>query len=621
LGRDVTTDVERVDGLIRRGLEPGPPRDRADALAGALVACTGPAFAGLDDWTPARAETTRLAERIARAEDELLALRLELDGAGGTIAELEAAVVTEPLRERRWVLLAEALRDSGRTKDALDALNRARRVFASELGTRPGPVLQALEDELLAGVASPIDDPALRLERHREAADTAAAEGDARRAAKELAAALELARATGRPANAQADLLIALGRAQRRAGDPAAARKTFLEGAVLARHARDPGRLAEAAQAASGEAWQTTFDSSSGAIPLLEEALEALPTAPSPVRARLLARHAVAASHVRDQDALAVEVAQAEVIAGIVHDPLTTATVLLARSIIDQDPFRLRERQAVVERLVQLAAVHAQPEWHTWAVPQLARITAQQGDVDGAAALLEDLAGSPATPNDVAAAAAGGSAELLRATTRSDFDGALTAVEAAVRAIEPTMIEPSAGVVMRWAMTTVLRLAYDRLEAAPDSPMKFPLATMNAMTIAYVAAVLGATDRAAEGREALGRLDPADLSDLPRDLYWLSLVWALGRAVWELGAVDHAVALHELAAPVTDLLVVDGGFNFLGAVAHHSGLAAAVAGRTREAHDLLSSGLATHERLRSPHWTEASRRALDSLPTRAGQSR
>jgi DNA-binding winged helix-turn-helix (wHTH) protein len=90
LGSEVTTDVERVDGLIDRGLEPGPPRDRAEALAGALVACTGPAFPGLDDWTPARAETARLAERIARAE--LLALRLELDGAGGTIAELETAV-------------------------------------------------------------------------------------------------------------------------------------------------------------------------------------------------------------------------------------------------------------------------------------------------------------------------------------------------------------------------------------------------------------------------------------------------------------------------------------------------------------------------------------------------
>jgi hypothetical protein len=159
----------------------------------------------------------------------------------------------------------------------------------------------------------------------------------------------------------------------------------------------------------------------------------------------------------------------------------------------------------------------------------------------------------------------------------------------------------------------VAQLVYDQLEGAPDATMPFPLATMNAMAAAYVAAVLGATGRAAEGRAVLGGIDPDRLSDLPRDLYWLNLLWALGRAVWELDAPDHAAALHELAAPVTDLLVVDAGFMFIGAVTHHAGLGAAVAGRSHEARDLLSSALATHERLRSLHWAEASRRALESL--------
>ncbi len=589
------------------------------ALARALDAWIGDPLVGLEDWGPARVESARLAERRTCAEEEWLALRFEVAGPQAIVAELEAAVATEPLRERRWALLVKALRDTDRTADALEALDRARRILALELGVRPGAALQALEDELLTVTARRVDDPALRLERHLEAASAAQAEDDPRRAAKELAAAVELARETGRSAAARADLLIALGRAQRSAGEPAAAQEAFGEGATLARHATDPGRLAEAALAASGETWQASLDASSFAIELLEEALAVLPPAPSPVRARLLARYAVVASHLHASDELLDTVSQADVIARIVDDPQTTATVILARSVVDQDPFRVAARRSDLQKLFELASTNARPEWRTWGVPHLARITAQEGDVDGALALLDNL--EVGATSEQLATVAGGSARVLRATVRGSFDDALAAIDAATRALEPTMIDASGAAVMRWAQTTVVQLAYDQLEGAPDATMPFPLATMNAMTIAYVAAVLGATGRAAEGHAVLDRIDPDRLSDLPRDLYWLSFVWALGRAVWELDAAEHAVALHQLAGPVTDLLVVDGAFEFLGAVAHHSGLAAAVAGRRSEARDLLLSGLATHERLRSPHWTEASRLALESLPDRGGQSR
>ncbi len=524
------------------------------ALARALDAWIGDPLVGLEDWGPARVESARLAERRTCAEEEWLALRFEVAGPQAIVAELEAAVATEPLRERRWALLVKALRDTDRTADALEALDRARRILALELGVRPGAALQALEDELLTVTARRVDDPALRLERHLEAASAAQAEDDPRRAAKELA-----------------------------------------------------------------ETWQASLDASSFAIELLEEALAVLPPAPSPVRARLLARYAVVASHLHASDELLDTVSQADVIARIVDDPQTTATVILARSVVDQDPFRVAARRSDLQKLFELASTNARPEWRTWGVPHLARITAQEGDVDGALALLDNL--EVGATSEQLATVAGGSARVLRATVRGSFDDALAAIDAATRALEPTMIDASGAAVMRWAQTTVVQLAYDQLEGAPDATMPFPLATMNAMTIAYVAAVLGATGRAAEGHAVLDRIDPDRLSDLPRDLYWLSFVWALGRAVWELDAAEHAVALHQLAGPVTDLLVVDGAFEFLGAVAHHSGLAAAVAGLRSEARDLLLSGLATHERLRSPHWTEASRLALESLPDRGGQSR
>jgi DNA-binding SARP family transcriptional activator len=622
LGAEVHTDVEYCDALITQGLDHDRKEaERLAALTTALAVADGEPFAGLDEWEPARAETARLAERRARAEDECLALRADQHGPSSVIADLEAAVAREPTREQRWALLVKSLRDLGRTADALDALDRARRALAAELGVRPGPLLQSLEDELFVSAASPVDDPALRLERHRDAAESALADGDPGRAAKELAAAVDIARVTERPATAQADLQIALGRAQRRAGEPAAAQDALVAAATLARHAGDVPRLAEAALAASGETWQTSLDASAVAIELLQEALIALAPAPSPVRARLLARYAVTATHLRPSRELRKTVSEAEVIARIVDDPLATATVLLARSVIDQDPFRVAARRAVLQQLFDLASTNARPDWRAWGVTLLARLTAQEGDVEGALALLDDLEAGAAGVSDQLAAVATGQAGVLRATVRGNFDDALAAIDTSIRALEPTMIDPSGAAVFRWSQTTEAQLVYDQLDGAPAATMPFPLATMNAMATAYVAAVLGATGRAAEGIAVLGRIDPDDLSDLPRDFYWLSFVWALSRAVWELHAVEHADALHQLAAPVTGLLVVNQAFMFLGSVAHHAGLAAAVAGRASEAHDLLSAGLATHERLGSPHWTARSRRALETLRARAGESR
>ena len=204
------------------------------------------------------------------------------------------------------------------------------------------------------------------------------------------------------------------------------------------------------------------------------------------------------------------------------------------------------------------------------------------------------------------------------ATVEAPFADVLVAIDHAANTLAATMTDPSAAAIMRWAQAQVMRLVYDELveEEIVTAPMQFPMATMNALWTAGIAAALGAVGREAEGRELLAQIDPAGLADLPRDLYWLSLLWALGRAVWELDDPERAAALHDLALPAIDLLVVDGAFLFDGAVAHHAGLGAAIAGRTPEARALLAAGLAAHERLGSPHWTASSRRALaaDSTP-------
>jgi predicted ATPase/DNA-binding SARP family transcriptional activator len=118
----------------------------------------------------AAAEVARLAEiRTATIEDRWeLALRPAIDAvgtaggpavdraalraaiaaaesAGAGVVALEAAVAAHPLRERLWELLLVAAFVAGRRRDALAVYERARRVFAEELGVSPGERLRALD--------------------------------------------------------------------------------------------------------------------------------------------------------------------------------------------------------------------------------------------------------------------------------------------------------------------------------------------------------------------------------------------------------------------------------------------------------------------------------------------
>lgn len=71
------------------------------------------------------------------------------------LAEAQALVAREPLRERRWALLATAQYQAGRQGEALRTLRRARTVLTTELGVDPGPELVSLEQAILR------QDPAL----------------------------------------------------------------------------------------------------------------------------------------------------------------------------------------------------------------------------------------------------------------------------------------------------------------------------------------------------------------------------------------------------------------------------------------------------------------------------
>jgi predicted ATPase/DNA-binding SARP family transcriptional activator len=138
---------ERLAGEGARALADGDPTKAAEALEDALALWRGPALADLPDRAAesARWETRRLDVRRAR-----FTAALALGHAEQSLPELTALCDLHPLDEPLHVLRLSALRDAGRSAEALAAYESVRELLADRLGSDPGPELRALHGELLS---------------------------------------------------------------------------------------------------------------------------------------------------------------------------------------------------------------------------------------------------------------------------------------------------------------------------------------------------------------------------------------------------------------------------------------------------------------------------------------
>jgi DNA-binding SARP family transcriptional activator len=124
--------------------------ERAYDLAGeSLQRWRGDVLADLTDEPVAQRERPRWTElRLALVENRLHAA-VELGLQATAIADLEAFVTANPLRERALGLLLRALYLAGRPVEALERYREHRALLARELGLDPGPDLQDLEAAIL----------------------------------------------------------------------------------------------------------------------------------------------------------------------------------------------------------------------------------------------------------------------------------------------------------------------------------------------------------------------------------------------------------------------------------------------------------------------------------------
>jgi WD40 repeat protein/DNA-binding SARP family transcriptional activator len=127
----------------------GEPDRAAYVVDEALGLWRGRALVELDGWEPGRVEAARLEGLRLDAEEVRLDAMVRAGRFREVLAEAQARVTEQPLREHRWRLLALAQYQAGRQGDALRTLHRARRVLAEELGLDPGPDLVGLEEAIL----------------------------------------------------------------------------------------------------------------------------------------------------------------------------------------------------------------------------------------------------------------------------------------------------------------------------------------------------------------------------------------------------------------------------------------------------------------------------------------
>ncbi|WP_151482749.1 AfsR/SARP family transcriptional regulator [Streptomyces albicerus] len=144
---------ERLAGEGTRALADGDPGKAAVILDDALALWRGPALADLPDRT---AESSRWETRRLDARRTRLAAALALGHAEQSLPDLTALCDAHPLDEPLQLLRLRALRDAGRTAEALAGYESVRQLLADRLGTDPGPELRALHGELLRGAPGPV---------------------------------------------------------------------------------------------------------------------------------------------------------------------------------------------------------------------------------------------------------------------------------------------------------------------------------------------------------------------------------------------------------------------------------------------------------------------------------
>jgi tetratricopeptide (TPR) repeat protein len=400
------------------------------------------------------------------------------------------------------------------------------------------------------------------------------------------------------------ELLIGLGEAQRRAGDPAH-RETLLEAARLAADRGDADAQARAVLANGRGVWVTAIgEVDHERVAALEAALAVARPDDSPARARLLAALGLELTYMVDPERRIRLADEALAIARICGDAATLAHVLLYRFFTIPAPSTLPERLANSAELIPLAESLGDPGITARALLQRARCLFEAGDIQAADRALQ---GAERLADDLAQPTLRWLVGLI-ATTRILMAADLEEGERRARAGFELGQSTGQGDAPTYlaAFLFLIRLDQGRLGELEEILAERVVAVPNLLSIPTILAlILCELDRLDEATEYYERV-AARFGDLPVDPQWMLTVPYCAVVCAQLGDRPRARLLFDLLAPCASE-VMFGAFLAAGAKAHYLALLATTLGDFDEAERRFSDAATIHERIGAPHWLARTR--------------
>jgi tetratricopeptide (TPR) repeat protein len=354
----------------------------------------------------------------------------------------------------------------------------------------------------------------------------------------------------------RAELLLALGASEDRAGMEEEARGSFQAAIRTARQLQDPVLLARGALGVAGP-WSMLSRSDPSRVALLDEALMGLPDEDSPLRARMLARMSLELYYAGEPELRMGLAEEAVQVARRIGDPRTLASCLDARHYALWRPENVEERLEVAAELRGVAEQTGDPELElhgaAWTIIDLMEL----GDIQGV---------------DVQIAAASKLAEALhrpiwlwwtslfrgaRAQLAGEFDEAERIAQETLAIGQQGQAENALHYYAQ-AMFNIRR-EQGRLAEVEGAVRGFielyPNIPAWRSALALLLVELGRGD---EARAEFERLAEGGFSAFPRDANWLIAVTLLAEVCGALGDGPRAAELYQLLAPYAGRNVVVG---------------------------------------------------------------
>jgi class 3 adenylate cyclase len=400
------------------------------------------------------------------------------------------------------------------------------------------------------------------------------------------------------------ELLLALGEAQRRAGDRAY-RATLLAAADLAQQQGDIKALARAALANTrGTLMSAVGTVDADRIAVLHAALDALGQDDNQTRARLLATLGLELVWGADLDERTGYSDEALAIARRLGDPATLAHVLICRFYTITEPGTVSDRLADTAELLSVSERLEDPVTRCRAFQLRARVVAEVPDLEEASrriAAYERIAEELGQPLL-------GWIGLWYRTGLALVSGEIPEAERlAGRILDAGQRSGQPDATVYWAVHLFdVRRDQGRL-AEFEADLAGVVRDFPGLPFlrAYLVLLLCEIDEDARARPIFEEF-AADFSAFPVDVGWTRGMAALAEACAHLGDIARAARLSTMLAPYADQFAVVAGA-LGGALAHHLGVLAGTLSRFDESEAYFAAAAVTHDRINAPAWLARTR--------------